>query len=88
MTRSYKLTLAGGANNKDDPWVYRPGVFVKNMQRDGMFVPVFTMIGMVLLISRKQRKGNILHRHGSLFSFTRQTVYCSVRCIHSVDFTR
>lgn len=41
MTRSYKLILAGGANNKDDPWVYRPGVFVKNMQRDGMFVPVF-----------------------------------------------
>lgn len=26
----------GGANNRDDPWVYRPGIFVRNMQRDGM----------------------------------------------------
>lgn len=28
----------GGANNKDDPWVYRPGIYVRNMQRDGMCV--------------------------------------------------
>ncbi|KAF5349953.1 hypothetical protein D9756_009245 [Leucocoprinus leucothites] len=26
----------GGANNRDDPWVYRPGIFVRNMQKDGI----------------------------------------------------
>ena len=26
----------GGANNRDDPWLYRPGIYVRNMQRDGM----------------------------------------------------
>lgn len=25
-------------NNRDDPWVYRPGIYVRNMQRDGMCV--------------------------------------------------
>jgi len=30
------LLLEAGANNNDDPWVYRPGVYVKNMQRDGV----------------------------------------------------
>jgi len=30
------MLIEGGANNKDDPWVYRPGVFVKNMQQDGV----------------------------------------------------
>ena len=29
---------AGGANNRDDPWVYRPGIYVRNMQRNGMYV--------------------------------------------------
>jgi len=28
----------GGENNRDDPWVYRPGIFVRNMQKDGMCV--------------------------------------------------
>ncbi|KAF8151496.1 GMC oxidoreductase-domain-containing protein [Crassisporium funariophilum] len=30
------MLIEGGANNRDDPWVYRPGIFVKNMQRDGV----------------------------------------------------
>ncbi|KIJ56938.1 GMC oxidoreductase [Sphaerobolus stellatus SS14] len=30
------MLIEGGANNKDDPWVYRPGVYVRNMQRDGI----------------------------------------------------
>ncbi|KAF8580577.1 GMC oxidoreductase [Ramaria rubella] len=30
------MLIEGGANNKDDPWVYRPGIYVKNMQRDGI----------------------------------------------------
>ncbi|KAF5376477.1 hypothetical protein D9615_008621 [Tricholomella constricta] len=30
------IAIAGGANNRDDPWVYRPGIYVKNMQRDGI----------------------------------------------------
>lgn len=30
--------LSGGTNNRDDPWVYRPGIYVRNMQRDGMCV--------------------------------------------------
>jgi len=30
------MLIEGGANNRDDPWVYRPGIFVKNMQRDGI----------------------------------------------------
>lgn len=32
--------LTGGANNRDDPWVYRPGIYVKNMQRDGVYVGI------------------------------------------------
>ncbi|KZV71491.1 GMC oxidoreductase [Peniophora sp. CONT] len=28
------MLIEGGANNRDDPWVYRPGIYVKNMQRD------------------------------------------------------
>lgn len=39
-TRIGSSPFAGGANNKDDPWVYRPGIYVKNMQRDGMFVHI------------------------------------------------
>ncbi|KXN85514.1 Alcohol oxidase [Leucoagaricus sp. SymC.cos] len=30
------MLIEGGANNRDDPWVYRPGIFVRNMQRDGV----------------------------------------------------
>jgi alcohol oxidase len=30
------MLIEGGANNRDDPWVYRPGIFVRNMQRDGI----------------------------------------------------
>ncbi|KAG9312998.1 GMC oxidoreductase-domain-containing protein [Chiua virens] len=30
------MLIEGGANNRDDPWVYRPGIYVKNMQRDGV----------------------------------------------------
>jgi len=30
------MLIEGGANNKDDPWVYRPGIYVKNMQNDGV----------------------------------------------------
>ncbi|KAJ7854763.1 hypothetical protein B0H13DRAFT_2358333 [Mycena leptocephala] len=30
------MLIEAGANNRDDPWVYRPGIFVKNMQRDGI----------------------------------------------------
>ncbi|KAJ7583061.1 GMC oxidoreductase-domain-containing protein [Mycena floridula] len=30
------MLIEGGANNRDDPWVYRPGIFVKNMQKDGI----------------------------------------------------
>lgn len=29
------MLIEGGMNNRDDPWVYRPGIFVRNMQRDG-----------------------------------------------------
>ncbi|KAG9309486.1 hypothetical protein JVU11DRAFT_10457 [Chiua virens] len=28
------MLIEGGANNRDDPWVYRPGTYVRNMQRD------------------------------------------------------
>ena len=37
--------LIGGANNRDDPWVYRPGIYVKNMQRDGMYVGIKPLDG-------------------------------------------
>ncbi|KAF5362905.1 hypothetical protein D9758_007131 [Tetrapyrgos nigripes] len=30
------MLVEGGANNRDDPWVYRPGIYVRNMQRDGI----------------------------------------------------
>ncbi|EPQ53030.1 alcohol oxidase [Gloeophyllum trabeum ATCC 11539] len=30
------MLIEGGANNRDDPWVYRPGIYVRNMQRDGV----------------------------------------------------
>jgi alcohol oxidase len=30
------MLIEGGANNRDDPWVYRPGIYVKNMQQDGI----------------------------------------------------
>lgn len=30
------MLIEGGANNRDDPWVYRPGIYVKNMMRDGI----------------------------------------------------
>ncbi|KAI5121521.1 hypothetical protein M0805_002582 [Coniferiporia weirii] len=30
------MLIEGGNNNRDDPWVYRPGIYVKNMQRDGI----------------------------------------------------
>jgi len=30
------MLIEGGANNRDDPWVYRPGIYVKNMQQDGV----------------------------------------------------
>ncbi|KAF9456918.1 GMC oxidoreductase-domain-containing protein [Collybia nuda] len=30
------MLIEGGANNRDDPWVYRPGIYVKNMQNDGI----------------------------------------------------
>jgi len=30
------MLIEGGANNKDDPWVYRPGIYVRNMQKDGV----------------------------------------------------
>ncbi|KAG6370938.1 hypothetical protein JVT61DRAFT_10805 [Boletus reticuloceps] len=30
------MLIEAGANNRDDPWVYRPGIYVKNMQRDGI----------------------------------------------------
>jgi len=30
------MLIEGGNNNRDDPWVYRPGIYVKNMQRDGV----------------------------------------------------
>ena len=29
-------SFEGGNNNRDDPWVYRPGIYVRNMQRDGV----------------------------------------------------
>ncbi|EIN11107.1 alcohol oxidase [Punctularia strigosozonata HHB-11173 SS5] len=29
------MLIEGGANNRDDPWVYRPGIYVRNMQRNG-----------------------------------------------------
>ncbi|KAF8196933.1 methanol oxidase [Pholiota molesta] len=31
------MLIEAGANNRDDPWVYRPGIYVRNMQRDGMY---------------------------------------------------
>ncbi|KAF5375974.1 hypothetical protein D9757_009477 [Collybiopsis confluens] len=30
------MLIEGGANNRDDPWVYRPGIYVRNMQNDGI----------------------------------------------------
>ncbi|KAJ3712557.1 GMC oxidoreductase-domain-containing protein [Lentinula guzmanii] len=30
------MLIEGGANNRDDPWVYRPGIYVRNMQQDGI----------------------------------------------------
>ncbi|KAH9928852.1 uncharacterized protein B0H18DRAFT_999054 [Fomitopsis serialis] len=30
------MLIEGGANNRDDPWVYRPGIYVRNMQNDGV----------------------------------------------------
>lgn len=30
------MLIEAGANNRDDPWVYRPGIFPRNMQRDGI----------------------------------------------------
>ncbi|KAJ7201472.1 hypothetical protein C8J57DRAFT_1486429, partial [Mycena rebaudengoi] len=30
------ILIEGGANNRNDPWVYRPGIFIRNMQRDGI----------------------------------------------------
>ncbi|EJU01918.1 methanol oxidase [Dacryopinax primogenitus] len=30
------MLIEAGANNKDDPWVYRPGVYVRNMQQNGI----------------------------------------------------
>ncbi|KAN0088466.1 GMC oxidoreductase [Tylopilus felleus] len=30
------MLIEAGANNRDDPWVYRPGIYVKNMQQDGI----------------------------------------------------
>ncbi|KAJ7779226.1 GMC oxidoreductase-domain-containing protein [Mycena metata] len=30
------MLIEGGANNRDDPWVYRPGIYVRNMQKDGI----------------------------------------------------
>ncbi|KAH8919511.1 GMC oxidoreductase [Atractiella rhizophila] len=30
------LLVEAGANNQDDPWVYRPAVYVRNMQRNGI----------------------------------------------------
>jgi len=30
------MLIEGGANNRDDPWVYRPGIFVRNMQQNGI----------------------------------------------------
>lgn len=29
---------AAGANNRDEPFVYNPGVYLRNLQQDGMFV--------------------------------------------------
>lgn len=30
------MLIEGGANNRDDPWVYRPGIYVRNMQQNGI----------------------------------------------------
>ncbi|KAL5501118.1 hypothetical protein ACEPAH_9505 [Sanghuangporus vaninii] len=30
------MLVEAGANNRDDPWVYRPGIYPRNMQRDGV----------------------------------------------------
>jgi len=30
------MLIEGGTNNRDDPWVYRPGIFPRNMQRNGL----------------------------------------------------
>ncbi|KZT38402.1 alcohol oxidase [Sistotremastrum suecicum HHB10207 ss-3] len=30
------MLVEGGSNNRDDPWVYRPGIYPRNMQRDGI----------------------------------------------------
>ncbi|TFK61283.1 alcohol oxidase [Pluteus cervinus] len=30
------MLIEAGANNRDDPWVYRPGIYVRNMQQNGI----------------------------------------------------
>ncbi|KAF6747541.1 alcohol oxidase [Ephemerocybe angulata] len=30
------MLIEGGANNRDDPWVYRPGIYPRNMQQNGI----------------------------------------------------
>ena len=40
--------LIGGENNRDDPWVYRPGIYVKNMQKDGMYACDFLILTLAL----------------------------------------
>ena len=35
-SQSADFLCVGGANNRDDPWVYRPGIYVRNMQRNGI----------------------------------------------------
>ncbi|KIM85095.1 alcohol oxidase [Piloderma croceum F 1598] len=30
------MLIEGGVSNRDDPWVYRPGIFTRNMQRNGI----------------------------------------------------
>jgi len=30
------MLIEGGSNNRDDPWVYRPGIYVRNMQQNGI----------------------------------------------------
>ncbi|KAF8197223.1 methanol oxidase [Mycena galopus ATCC 62051] len=30
------MLIEGGANNRDDPWVCKPGIYVRNMQNDGI----------------------------------------------------
>ncbi|KAJ7846202.1 hypothetical protein B0H14DRAFT_2584272 [Mycena olivaceomarginata] len=36
QTRLDAWYYSGGANSRNDPWVYRPGIFTRNMQRDGI----------------------------------------------------